>query len=569
MDGLTKGGWVVPDRHFEFWPKDVPKSLTVPRTTLFDNLEVSARRYPDKVAIHYYGHAIRYSELYRDVNHLAGFLQHDLGVAKGDRVLLYMQNSPSFVVAYYAILRADAVVVPVNPMNVTEELVFYIEDAEPKVAIVGQELFPRIQPLVGQGTLQRVVVAAYSDYLGPDADPDTPEFVAAPRIPLHDAAAVAWRDALALERRPAPAQAAPDDLAVLPYTSGTTGRPKGCMHTHATVQANTVGGVVWSAMTQDAVVLATLPLFHVTGMVHSMHAPIFAGSTIVLMTRWNRDLAGRLISRHQCTGWINISTMVVDFLANPNLPQYDLSSLKRIGGGGAPLPQAVGERLYELTGLRYAEGYGLSETISQTHSNPPDRPKLQCAGIPVFDVDARVIDLDTLRELGPGEQGEIVVSGPQVFLGYWRRPEETERAFVQVDGKRFFRTGDIGYVDEEGYFFIVDRLKRMINASGFKVWPTEVESILFRHPAVEQACVVGVPDPRRGETVKAYIVLKPSHRGQVTEEEIIAWSREHMAAYKCPRMVAFVDALPLSGTGKVMWRLLQEEERKRYQEAQG
>ncbi|MCL6516820.1 long-chain fatty acid--CoA ligase [Alicyclobacillus sp.] len=557
------------DRHFEFWPKDVPKSLTVPRTTLFDNLEVSARRYPDKAAIHFYGRAISYGELHRDVNALAGFLQEDLGVRQGDRVLLYMQNSPSFIVAYYAILRADAVVVPVNPMNVTEELQFYIEDAQPKVAIVGQELYPRIQPLVGRGTLERVVVAAYSDYLGPQADPDTPDFVTAPRAELADASAVSFHQALGLERSPAPSRTGPDDLAVLPYTSGTTGRPKGCMHTHATVQANTVGGVVWSSMTQDAVVLATLPLFHVTGMVHSMHAPIYCGSTIVLMTRWNRDLAGRLIARHQCTGWINISTMVVDFLANPNLGQYDLSSLKRIGGGGAPLPQAVGERLFELTGLRYAEGYGLSETISQTHSNPPDRPKMQCAGIPVFDVDARVIDPETLRELGPREEGEIVVAGPQVFLGYWRRPEETERAFVQLDGKRFFRTGDIGYVDEEGYFFIVDRLKRMINASGFKVWPTEVESILFRHPAVEQACVIGVPDPRRGETVKAYIVLRPEARGQVSEEDIIEWSREHMAAYKRPRIIQFVDALPLSGTGKVMWRLLQEEERRRYQQAQG
>jgi fatty-acyl-CoA synthase len=224
------------------------------------------------------------------------------------------------------------------------------------------------------------------------------------------------------------------------------------------------------------------------------------------------------------------------------------------------LPEAVGEKLFEATGLKFVEGYGLSETISHTHFNPPDRPKLQCLGVPAFEVDARIIDPVTLKELGVGEIGEIVVNGPQVFKGYYNQPEETEQAFVELDGKKFFRTGDIGRVDEEGYFFIVDRVKRMINASGFKVWPTEVESILYKHPAIQQACVVGVPDPKRGETVKAFVILNDDYVGKVTEEEIIEWSKGQMAAYKYPRIIEFRKTLPTTASGKILWRQLQEEE---------
>ena len=314
-------------------------------------------------------------------------------------------------------------------------------------------------------------------------------------------------------------------------------------------------------MTPNAVILTTLPLYHVTGMQHSMNAPIFNGSSFVLMTRWDREVAAQLIQRYGCTHWTNISTMVIDFLANPKIRDYDLHTLMLVGGGGAPLPEAVGERLYELLGLRYVEGYGLSETISQTHFNPPDRPKLQCLGVPSFDVDARVIDPETLEELGPNQVGEIVCGGPQVLRGYWRRPEETEEVFLTRDGKRFLRTGDLGQYDDEGYYFMVDRLKRMINASGFKVWPAEVESILYNHPAVQEACVIGMADPRRGETVKAFVVVRQEQRGMVSEEEIIEWSKGQMAAYKYPRMVQFVDALPRSGTGKILWRELQEQER--------
>jgi fatty-acyl-CoA synthase len=547
-------------RHFAFWPKGLPKSLTIPQTTIHDNLAVSARRYPDKTAIVYYGNTLSYRQLQREVELLAGYLQQKLGVSKGDRVILYMQNSPQFMVAFYAILRADAIVVPVNPMNTTDEVSFCIEDCGAHVAIAGQELYGRIAPLLQTTALRHLVVAAYSDYAGSRLEYEIPDVVSAPRQHWSGIHVTLWPEAMSAGLQPSPSTTGAEDLAVLPYTSGTTGRPKGCMHTHRSVQANIAGAAVWSRITPDAVILTALPLFHVTGMQHSMNAPIFSGSTMVVMTRWNRDTAGALIQRYGITHWTNISTMVIDFLANPNLSRYDISSLGAIGGGGAPLPQAVGEKLFQLTGVQYAEGYGLSETISQTHFNPPDRPKLQCMGIPSFDVDSRIIDPETLQERGPGEEGEVVVHGPQVFQGYWNRPEETAKSFVTIDGKPFFRTGDIARFDEEGYYFMVDRIKRMINASGYKVWPAEVESILYKHPAVEQACVVGVPDEHRGETVKAYIVLHEKDKGQIREQDIIAWAKEQMAAYKYPRIVQFMDHLPVSGSGKILWRKLQEEE---------
>jgi len=551
------------DRHFAFWPRRVPHSLTLPETNVYYNLEVSATRYPEKTAMVYYGSEISYRRLAEEVNRFAGYLTQ-LGIGRGDRILLYMQNSPQFVIAYYAILRANAAVVPLNPMYVTEELRYYVQDSEARVAFVGQEVYDRIAPLLGQTPLKHVFVATYSDYLAPHAqqsDIPIPDIVAAARKEIQEEGAILWSEALQVQYGPGPLTAGPDDLAVLPYTSGTTGKPKGCMHTHHTVQATLVGAGVWTSMTPNAVILTTLPLFHVTGMQHSMNAPIFNGSSFVLMTRWDREVAAQLIQRYGCTHWTNISTMVIDFLANPKIRDYDLHTLMLVGGGGAPLPEAVGERLYELLGLRYMEGYGLSETISQTHFNPPDRPKLQCLGVPSFDVDARVIDPETLEELGPNQVGEIVCSGPQVLRGYWRRPEETEEVFLTRDGKRFLRTGDLGQYDDEGYYFMVDRLKRMINASGFKVWPAEVESILYNHPAIQEACVIGMVDPRRGETVKAFVVVRQEQRGMVSEEEIIEWSKGQMAAYKYPRMVQFVDALPRSGTGKILWRQLQEQER--------
>jgi fatty-acyl-CoA synthase len=551
------------DRHFAHWPPGVPKSLSIPRTSLCYNLEVSARRYPDKAAIVYYGTVITYAAMEREVAALAGFLQQRCGVRRGDRVLLYAQNSPQFVIGYYAILRADGVVVPVNPMNKSDELAHYVDDSDARVAIAAQELYREIEPHLGAARIERCVLAAYSDYLAADADLRVPDVVSAPRLQPQHAEVTQWQEAVALACVPGELQSGSEDLAVLPYTSGTTGLPKGCMLTHANLLATSTGSCVWSPTSSEAVVLGVLPMFHLTGMQANMNAPIQMGGTTVLMTRWDRDVAAQLIHRYRVTGVTGITTMIVDFLANPDLGKYDLSSLIRIGGGGAAMPEAVAAKLEMTLGLPFLEGYGLTETAAPSHVNPVHRPKRQCGGIPYFDTDSRVIDPSTLAELGPNEVGEIITHGPQVFRGYWKQAQATADAFLSHDGKRFFRTGDLGYYDEDGYFFITDRLKRMINCAGFKVWPAEVEAMLYAHPDIQEACVISTRDAHRGETVKALVVLKASARGKAEPGAIVAWAHEKMAAYKAPRVVEFVESLPRTATGKVFWRKLQEEENRR------
>lgn len=550
------------DRHYSVWPENFPHSLRLPETCLYTNLAITAQRYPSHNAIIYYDTPITYRELKEDVDALAGYLMAQ-GVQRGDRVLLFMQNAPQFIVSFYAILRANAIVVPINPMNRSAELEHYLDDTGAEIAIAGQEVFASLAPKVGTHALKQVVLAAYNDYILQPTDLELPPEVAQPAQLLAQEGVVLWKEALQQQLVPGPLLVGPKDYAVFPYSSGTTGAPKGCMHTHRSVMASCVQGSLWTHGTSESVILSTLPYFHVTGMQGSMNSPIYSGSTIVLMTRWNRNVAATLIERYRISRWVNIVTMAIDLLSDPEIESYDLSSLENIGGGGAAMPKAISDKLMSITGLRYMEGYGLSETMAGTHINPTDRPKTQCLGIPVFDVDSRIYDADTNRLLDVGEVGEIIINAPQVFVGYWNLPEATAEAFIEIEGKRFFRTGDMGYYDEEGYFFIVDRLKRMVNASGFKVWPAEVEGILHAHPEVKQACVISTPHSRRGESVKACIVLSPTAsagNNPVTAEDIIAWSRGQMAAYKVPEVVEFMEALPLSPTGKVMWRQLQEQE---------
>ncbi|AOG23190.1 long-chain fatty acid--CoA ligase [Acidovorax sp. RAC01] len=557
--------------HHKFWPHRIPHAITLPATSLWDNLAISARRYPDKPALVFFGAVTTYRELAEGAERLAAQL-HALGVRKGDRVALFMQNCPQLVMAHFAILRANAVVVPVNPMNRAEELKHYITDPDTRVAITTGDLAPELakasNALPAEQRLAHLVVTQFTDAFDPaaagaDAPPEAWREWLGTRhaLPALDGGqAHAWTDCMACTAAAPALDVGPGDLALLPYTSGTTGLPKGCMHLHKSIMHNAVAGALWGNGSADNVVLAVVPMFHITGMVSVMHSAIYSGSALVIMPRWDRDLAGRLISRWRVTSWTNIPTMIIDLLGSPHFASYDLSSLSYIGGGGAAMPQAVAQRLQEQYGLRYAEGYGLTETAAPSHSNPPDHPKQQCLGIPFMSTDARVIDPDTLQEVPVGEQGEIIIHGPEVFDGYWKRPDATAAAFIEFEGKRFFRSGDLGRMDEDGYFFLTDRLKRMINASGFKVWPAEVEALMFRHPAIQEACVISATDSYRGETVKAVVVLRATHQ-DTTEQQIIDWCRENMAVYKAPRVVQFVTALPKSGSGKVMWRALQEAEK--------
>jgi len=548
------------DLHFKFWPKNLPHDITVPDTSLWYNIEVSAKRFPNRPCIVFYDKTITYAEFQQQAEHLAGFLQKKCGVKRGDRVALDMQNCPQFVLAYYAILRADAMVVPVNPMNLTTELEHMADDSGAKVIICAQEVFPQVMPLLDKGKFKHAIVACYADYLAHATDLKVPEIIAAERKTFPGSDLTLWSDVLTQKIKPAPHLATGDDLCVMPYTSGTTGNPKGCVHKHRSVMFNVISVPQWYHMIPDECILAVLPFFHVTGMENSMNTPLYCGSTIVILPRWDREVAAQLIQRYRVNRWTVVPTMVVDFVASPNLDKYDLTSLYGIGGGGAAMPEAVAQELERRRGITFIEGYGLSETMAPTHINPENNPKKQCLGIPIFNTDSRVVDPETLKELAVGEVGEIISHGPQVFEGYWNKPEANAQCFVDIDGKRFFRTGDLGRMDEDGYFFLVDRLKRMINASGFKVWPAEVEAMFYAHPAVKEAAVIAKKDDRRGETVKVVIALKDGFKGSVTEDEIIEWARQNMAAYKVPRFVAFIDALPRSGTGKIQWRALQEQE---------
>jgi len=514
-------------RHFAFWPPDMPRSLPPVRTTLHASFADSVRRAPDKPLLHFQDTTLTYGEAAAQVEALAGYLQHVCAVRRGDRVLVDLQNGAHFVIALLAILRADAVVVPVSPANLAGELAHYLADSDARVAIAGHEALRHFSALA----IDHVLCAG----------------------------SPAWDAALVPRHAPSPSLAQPGDLCLMPYTSGSTGQPKGCMHTHATVLHNVIGSALWKHVTAEAVALATAPFFHVTGLVHSLLASLHAGGTVVIQQRWDPVIAAELVERYRCTHWDNVPTMVVDLLSNPQAMQRDVSSLKWIFGGGAAMPEAIAQKLHDICGVDYVEGYGMTETISQTHMNPPARPKKQCLGIPAFDTESHIIDPDTFRILPPGESGVIVVRGPQMLAGYWKKDAAYRDSWVEVDGKPFFRTGDLGRMDEDGYYFISDRLKRMINAAGLKVWPAEVEAAMYRHPAIRECCIIAAPDPRKGETVKAVVVLKPEAAG-TSAEAIIEWMRTQMAAYKVPRKVQFVDALPRTPSGKIQWRSLQEQE---------
>jgi fatty-acyl-CoA synthase len=543
------------------WPRGLPKHIDLPATSLWINIEVSASRYPNKPAIVFYDSILTYSQLKRDAEHLAGFLQRRCGIGRGDRVILFLHNSPQFIVAYYAILRAEAMVVPVNSMSTASELTHIIADCGAKVLITAQSLLQHAQ--LAAEALKHSIVACYSDYLTTPTDLTLPEFIKAPRLALADVLrdkTTAWTEVLAQQLSPAPHVGTSDDLCVMPYTSGTTGKPKGCIHRHRNVMHTVVALARWHEKHSEERTLSVLPFFHVTGMQTGMNTPLFLGATTVVMSRWDREVAAKLIQRHRITGWTTVPTIVVDLLSSSDVDACDFSSLLSIGGGGAAMPRAVAEKLQARYGLTYIEGYGLSETMAPTHINPLDRPKAQCLGLPIFDTDSRIIDPETLRPLPTGEVGEIVTFGPQVFEGYWHDAQATAESFIELYDRRYFRTGDLGYVDEEGYFFFVDRLKRMINTAGFKVWPAEVEAQLYAHPGIQEVVIIAKPEPRRGETVKAVVVLRPEARGQVTDEQLTQWARSNMAAYKVPRYWEFVDSLPKTASGKIQWRMLQDEE---------
>jgi fatty-acyl-CoA synthase len=531
-------------RDIKSWPAHLPRSLTVPQSSLYSNLLVSAQRFPDKHALICGDQVLSYSDLLSSVDTFAGYMRRHCHVARGDRVVIYMQNSIEFVIAYYAILRLGAICVTINPMNRAAELRHFLEDADAMLVICDGDLLAYVQSADENCKLADVVIT------GAERAMETPFKVHTMKSALESGVRDSgdWRTDFD-----------PHQPAVILYSSGTTGLAKGCVHSHHSLMASTVTVTNWMWTHSEAVVMLSLPLFHITAMQNQLNAPIYSGATIVMLNRWNRERAASLIAQHKVTHLTAMPTMITDLLSSPDLHTMDLSSISRIGGGGAQMSSGLWARIKETWAVDFLEGYGLSETGHIT-GNSLAFPRRQCLGVPLFNVDLRVVDVDSLVDLPAGETGEIVVCAPQVFQGYWRNPGATAESFFEREGRSYFRTGDLGYYDADGYFYLKDRLKRMVNASGYKVWPAEVEGMLYEHPAVHEACVIATADAYRGETVKAVIVLREEWRGKTSSEDIIQWARERMAAYKYPRVVEFVDALPRSPTGKVDWRGLQERE---------
>ena len=526
--------------------------------TLVHYLETAAQRYPDKAALVFAERELTYRELAAESLVLAGFMQQRLGIQHGDRILLISQNCPQFVLVYLAALRIGAAVVPVNPMSTLSECRYYAQDSGATVAFVAQDLLAQVLPMLGI-ELQSVVVHAYTDGLTALGVASLPEAMRYALEPIQAPGLFGLADALQAAEVLQPVIIQPDDLAVLPYTSGTTGHPKGCCHSHRTVLASNVASQVWRGLHADAVFLGVAPLFHMLGMQNGLNMPLTLGATVVMMPRWDAAQAVALVERYRVTAWAAPPSMVMGFFAHAATRKTDLSSLVLLSGGGAAMPESVAKMLQTEFGLFYNEAYGLTETAAFLHANPVARGKRQCLGMATQGVESRIIDPQTLQELPQGEVGELVTRGEQVMQGYWRNPQANLDAFIALDGHRYFRTGDLALVDEEGYFFMRDRLKRMINASGFKVWPAEVENTLYGHPAIQEACVIAIPDAQRGESVMALLVRK-SGQEALTAQDVIDWSRQQMAVYKAPRVVRFVDSLPKSGTGKILWRQLQEQE---------
>ncbi|MEO0990354.1 MAG: AMP-binding protein, partial [Pseudomonadota bacterium] len=449
--------------HHGVWPEGRPHSLEVPRRSVFQNLVEAAERDPTRTAINYYGSPLSYRDLLADVKRLAGYLSKVAKVRPNDRVAICLQNSPQFVIAYYAVLAANAVVVPITPLSRRAELEHVFSDAEVKAVIFGAELGPVIEAVWPSCGRPALISVRYSDHLTDPTSWPVPETVTQQ---AGHSIGVPWLDTFSGDHTAPVHDRGPDDWCLIPYSSGTTGRPKGCLHTHGSVNFTLHAYPVWFALPSGSRYLATLPFYHVAGMQNSMNLPILTASTVYPLTRWDPGLALRLIEEERIEQWRSITTSMIDLLSLPETEDADLSSLAGIGGGGAQIPESIAQKMSDLIGLEFIEAYGLTETIAPTHINPPGASKKQCLGIPIFDVDCRVIDPDTLVELGPGETGEIVTHGPQLMREYWRLPDETTAAFTHFDGKRFFRTGDLGYYDAQGYFFFVDRLKRMINVSG-------------------------------------------------------------------------------------------------------
>ncbi|MGO0060041.1 AMP-binding protein [Brevibacillus fluminis] len=550
------------------YPQEVPASLEYPRVPVTAFLKQSAERFPHQNALYFLGKQITYAQLLSMSYQFAHALMRR-GVKKGDRVAIMLPNCPQAVIAYYGTLFAGGTVVMTNPLYTERELIHQLVDSGAEVIVALDQLYGRIEKVMPHVSLTHIILTSISDFLPffkkmlyplaqrkqkSNAPVISYSQNVEPFLPvLHENAASP------IEVDIDPAQ----DLALLQYTGGTTGVAKGVMLTHRNLVVNTVQcqACLYKMEQGKEKILTALPLFHVFGMTAAMNYGISIGAEIILVPKFDPGQILRLIDKLRPSMFPGAPTMFIGLLNHPDIQTYNLSSIKACVSGSAPLPLEVQTRFEELTQGKIAEGYGLTESSPVTHSNPFwGRRVSGSIGLPWPDTDCRIVDPGTGEELPQGSIGELAVKGGQVMLGYWNRPEET--AAVLRDG--WLLTGDVGYMDEDGYFYIVDRKKDMIIAGGFNIYPREVEEVLFEHPSVQEAAVVGVPDPYRGETVKAFIVLKAGC--ELHEQEMDQFCRQRLAAYKVPRAYEARKELPKTMVGKVLRRQLQEEEKKRHED---
>lgn len=555
MIGLSQAPW------YEHYPSEVPQTYPYPKHNLAAFLVASAERFPDRTALRFMGKTITYAELLGSAYRFAGVLGK-LGIRRGERVAIMLPNCPQLVVAYFGTLLAGGVVVMTNPLYVQREISHQLKDSGAAVILTLDLLFRRVRDAAQELPDLQMIVTSIKDGL-PFPKSWLYPFKArregldrqvsyGPRIHRYAR--------LLRDMPPLPIHAEVDaerELALLQYTGGTTGISKGVMLTHANLVANTIQTSLWFYKSEPGKerYLAALPFFHVFGLTVLMNQAIMLGGELILVPRFEAGDILRIIDRQKPTVFPGAPTMYIALINHPKVREYDLSSINVCISGAAPLPHEVQERFEAITGGRLIEGYGLTEASPVTHANNIwEYRKKGSIGLPFTDTFAKIVHPETGEDLPIGSTGELAIKGPQVMKGYWNRPEETERALR--DG--WLRTGDMARMDEEGFFYIMDRMKDMIIAGGYNIFPREIEEVLFEHPEIEEAAALGVPDPYRGETVKVYAVLKPGSK--LTESELKDWCKERLAAYKVPRIYAFRDSLPKTMAGKVLRRKLLEEE---------
>lgn len=535
------------------WPEWMPRHIEAHKAFTEDFRDQAART-PDAVAIDFYGHEISYRDLDRQMDQLANALIQR-GVQKGDRVGLYMQNCPQFVISFFAIMRAGGTVLSFNPMFRAMELAPVLTKTTPTAVVVQSDLYPEMRKALDQYPIKTVIVARLADYIPENPSLPLPAEVTAQVEPFPET--VDFMDLL-FEEQPTPVCRIDDldsDLALLQLTGGTTGTPKAAM---ISVRAFTVavdGTRYWYNLSPQDVSLGVAPFFHVMGLQITMVPALVSGGKLLILTRFTPEIAARAIAERKCTVWVAAPTMITALVNMPGVGTYDFSSLRVIVTGGSPISNSLQQKIREIApNSLLGEGYGMTETLAQGGTTTPlGRWKMGFTGIPPIN-DLKIVDLDTgQQEMHVNQEGEIIIKGPTVMNGYWEQPEETAK--VLRDG--WLYTGDIGLLDEEGYLKIVDRKKELILCSGFNVYPSDVENIMSRQPAILEVAVIGVPDDYRGESPKAFVILKSEFVGKVSEKDIIDWCRENMATYKRPRMVEFREALPKSAAGKLLKRSLR------------